>query len=116
VRDVQGTELGRWLSTVTAAQLSAPAPVPAAQGAALLVVLPGNLPVGHAWKPGAVSVSCVKCRCVPGEEDHLRVSCRVDGCPSCWYQQAHQAGTEVTGRPGFIGASWTAAPRRDRRA
>jgi hypothetical protein len=32
VRDVQGTELERWLSTVTAAQLSAPAPVPASQG------------------------------------------------------------------------------------
>ena len=32
VRDVQGTELERWLSTVTADQLSAPAPVPAGQG------------------------------------------------------------------------------------
>jgi DinB superfamily/Pentapeptide repeats (8 copies) len=32
VRDVQGTELERWLSTVTADQLSVPAPVPAGQG------------------------------------------------------------------------------------
>jgi DinB superfamily len=32
VRDVQGTELERWLSTVTPDQLSAPAPVPAGQG------------------------------------------------------------------------------------
>jgi hypothetical protein len=31
-RDVQGAELERWLSTVTAGQLSAPAPVPAGQG------------------------------------------------------------------------------------
>jgi hypothetical protein len=32
VRDVQGAELKRWLSTVTADELSAPAPVPAGQG------------------------------------------------------------------------------------
>jgi hypothetical protein len=32
VRDVQGAELDRWLSTVTAGQLSAPAPVPEGQG------------------------------------------------------------------------------------
>jgi len=32
VRDVQGTELERWLSTVTAEELSAPAPVPAGRG------------------------------------------------------------------------------------
>jgi hypothetical protein len=32
VRDVQGAELERWLSTVTADQLSAPAPVPAGRG------------------------------------------------------------------------------------
>ena len=32
VRDVQGTELERWLSIVTAGQLSVPAPVPAGQG------------------------------------------------------------------------------------
>jgi len=32
VRDVQGTELERWLSTVTADELSAPAPVPAGRG------------------------------------------------------------------------------------
>ena len=31
-RDVQGAELERWLSTVTADQLSAPAPVPAGPG------------------------------------------------------------------------------------
>ena len=31
-RDVQGAELERWLSTVTAGQLSAPAPVPAGPG------------------------------------------------------------------------------------
>src|SRR5258706_11366004 len=33
-RDAQGAELERWLSTVTAGQLSAPAPVPAGQGRA----------------------------------------------------------------------------------
>jgi len=32
VRDVQGAELERWLSTVTADELSAPAPVPAGRG------------------------------------------------------------------------------------
>ena len=32
VRDVQGTELERWLSTVTADELSATAPVPAGLG------------------------------------------------------------------------------------
>jgi uncharacterized damage-inducible protein DinB len=32
VREVQGAELERWLSTVTADQLSAPAPVPAGRG------------------------------------------------------------------------------------
>ena len=32
MRDVQGAELERWLSTVTAAQLSVPAPVPAGPG------------------------------------------------------------------------------------
>ena len=32
VREVQGAELGRWLSAVTAGQLSAPAPVPAGRG------------------------------------------------------------------------------------
>ena len=32
VRELQGNELERWLSTVTAAQLSAPAPVPAGPG------------------------------------------------------------------------------------
>jgi hypothetical protein len=32
VRDVQGAELERWLSTVTDGQLSAPAPVPAGRG------------------------------------------------------------------------------------
>jgi hypothetical protein len=53
VRGVQGTELERWLSTVTAAQLSAPAPVPAGQG----------------WPPYARGKSVLECvRVVLGEE------------------------------------------------
>jgi hypothetical protein len=45
VRDGQGTELERWLSTVTAAQLSAPAPVPAGPG----------------WPPYAKGKSVLEC-------------------------------------------------------
>ena len=44
-RDVQGAELERWLSTMTADQLSAPAPVPAGQG----------------WPPYAKGKSVVEC-------------------------------------------------------
>lgn len=45
VRDVQGAELERWLSTVTAAQLSAPAPAPAGRG----------------WPPCASGKSVLEC-------------------------------------------------------
>ena len=53
VRDVQGTELERLLSTVTAAQLSVPAPVP----------------VGPGWPPYARGKSVLECvHVVLGEE------------------------------------------------
>jgi hypothetical protein len=53
VRDVQGAELERWLSTVTADQLSAPAPVPAGPG----------------WPPYARGKSVLECvQVVLGEE------------------------------------------------
>jgi hypothetical protein len=45
VRDMQGAELERWLSTVTANELSAPAPVPAGQG----------------WPPYATGKSVLEC-------------------------------------------------------
>jgi hypothetical protein len=45
VRSVQGAELERWLSTVTADQLSQPAPVPAGRG----------------WPPYAMGKSVLEC-------------------------------------------------------
>ncbi len=53
VRDVQGAELERWLSTVTAGQLSAPAPVPAGQG----------------WPPYARGKSVLECLHVVLDEE-----------------------------------------------
>jgi hypothetical protein len=53
VRDVQGAELERWLSTVTADELSAPAPVPPGLG----------------WTPYARGKSVPECvHVVPDEE------------------------------------------------
>jgi hypothetical protein len=53
VRDVQGAELERWLSTMTADELSAPAPVP----------------TGRGWPPYATGKSVLECmRVVLNEE------------------------------------------------
>jgi DinB superfamily len=52
-RDMQGAELDRWLSTVTADQLSAPAPVPADQG----------------WPPYARGKSVLECLHVVLDEE-----------------------------------------------
>ncbi len=53
VRDVQGAELERWLSTVTDGQLSAPAPVPAGRG----------------WPPYARGKSVLECLHVVLDEE-----------------------------------------------
>jgi NAD(P)-dependent dehydrogenase (short-subunit alcohol dehydrogenase family) len=71
VRDAQGAELERWLSTVTADELSAPAPVPA----------------GWGWPPYATGKSVLECvHVVLAEEWAHHGFCVRDldllGCPS----------------------------------